>query len=114
VSTPEDAAEHQALAARLREARNTLNLTQADVTEATGIHRSAVSEIESGRRGVTAIEIGRLAHLYRRSVEWLLGDEPGPNDDPALLKAVAPLSPTDRELLLSYARFLKSQKGRKT
>jgi transcriptional regulator with XRE-family HTH domain len=112
MSTPEDAAAHQALADRLKEARRTLGLTQADVTEATGIARSGVSAMESGHRGVTAIEIGRLAQLYRRSVEWLLGDETSPTDDPALLKAVAPLSPKDRELLLSYARFLKSQKGR--
>ena len=50
-------------------------MTQAAVAEYVGIARSAVTEIETGRRRVSGLELHRLAYLYGRDVEELLTED---------------------------------------
>lgn len=57
---------------RVAEARRAAGLNQTEVAGAVGLHRTAVSKIESGRRGVDSVELGRLAELLGRPVEWFL------------------------------------------
>lgn len=94
------------LATRLREARTTLGLRQRDTAEAIGIGRSAVAEIELGRRQVTGLELRRLARLYRRSIDWLVGATEPATLDPDLAAAMTGLTPHDRDLVVQFARFL--------
>ena len=99
------------VARRLRSARETLGLTQEDVASALGIPRTSVIAMEAGKRNVTALEIRRLARLYRREVSWLLGEgseliEDGSAEDQALFRATAQLSADDKEQVLRFARFL--------
>jgi transcriptional regulator with XRE-family HTH domain len=71
-----------ALGERLREIRRHRGLSQAEVAQAVGIPRSAMSDIERGRRGVDALELGTLAALYWCSVDHLLGElAPDPHLD---------------------------------
>ena len=100
-------AEQRTVGARLREGRETLGLTQEDVAGALGIPRTSVIAFEAGRRNVTALELRRLARLYRRTVEWLLGEdaESAPVDG-ALFRATANLSPDDKQQVLRFAQFL--------
>lgn len=58
---------------RVRTVRARLQLTQEQVAERLGIPRSAISEIESGKRQVTASELVDLAGLFGEPVEALLG-----------------------------------------
>ncbi|WP_420632492.1 helix-turn-helix domain-containing protein [Candidatus Palauibacter sp.] len=69
------AIDQQELARRLRKLRETCNMTQAAVAKHLGISRSAVTEIETGRRSVSGLELHRLAYLYARDLEELLTDE---------------------------------------
>jgi len=62
------------LARRIRELRESRGLTQAEVAAALGLHRPAVSEIEAGRRAVTAEELSGLCRLLAVPVHVLLGD----------------------------------------
>ncbi|UXA15850.1 helix-turn-helix domain-containing protein (plasmid) [Mycobacterium sp. SMC-8] len=105
-----EANEQQAVGQRLRSARETLGLTQEDVAGALGIQRTSVIAMEAGKRGVGALELRRLARLYRRSVGWVLGEEPDPDiasdDDHALYRATAELSPDDKAQVLRFAQFL--------
>ena len=80
--------EHQAVGARLRAARETLGLTQEDVAGALGIQRTSVIAMEAGKRNVSALELRRLARLYRRSVAWILGEEE--EGDPLLSLGTVP------------------------
>lgn len=96
------------LATRLREARTVLRLTQEDVAGAVGVPRSAVSDIENGKRAVTGLELRRFARLYRRPIGWFLGEEGPPLDDD-LLAATSTLADRDREQVLAFARFLTHQ-----
>lgn len=106
-----DTPEAQVLAARLREGRKTLGLTQQDVADVVGISRPAVAEVEAGHRRVSALELKRMARLYRRSVAWLLGEVDDEPPDEGLTLAVAALVPADRDQVLRFARFLAAQKG---
>ncbi len=94
------------LASRLREARTTLGLTQQNAADTIGIPRSAVAEIERGRRAVSGLELRHLARLYRRSIGWLCGDADTFTLDPELSAAMTALTAHDRDLVIQFARFL--------
>lgn len=105
------------LATRLREVRDYLGFSQQFVAESTGIPRSAISDIERGVRRVEALELRRLARLYRHPVGYFLGKDDGedvtPTEVQALARAAQDLTPEDREELLRFANFLR-QHGRTT
>ena len=63
------------LGRRLRLARKAWKLSQADVAEALDLPRSAVSEMEAGRRGVSGLELHRLAYLYGRDMADFLDED---------------------------------------
>jgi transcriptional regulator with XRE-family HTH domain len=60
------------IAARLKAAREQAGLTQGQVARILGLHRPSVSELEAGRRSVSAEELAILAETYGVSVDWLL------------------------------------------
>ncbi len=95
------------VAGRLREAREALGFTQEEVSGALGIPRTSVHAMETGKRNVSALELRRLARLYRRRVEWLLGEDAEPvGADNALHRATQTLSEEDKEQVLRFAEFL--------
>jgi len=57
---------------RLKEARESLGLSQEEVAKALGLPRPAVSKIESGNRKVSSIELVKLAGLYGRPLSFFL------------------------------------------
>ena len=102
--------EHQVVAARLRDARLAVGLTQADTATALGISRPAVAALEKGSRKVTGLELRRLARLYQRSVGWLLGDDAEPvATDTVLQRATSDQSESDKQQVLRFAQFLAAQ-----
>lgn len=56
---------------RIRLAREQAGLSQGKVAKMLGYHRPTISEIEAGRRKVTAEEIAKFAEIFRVSVVWL-------------------------------------------
>lgn len=104
--------DRQEMAARLREARESAGLTQADAATALGIPRSGVADIERGHRNVSSLELRSLARLYRRDIAWLAVAFDGADaatSDTELNEAIATLNDKDRRLVAQYARFLASQ-----
>jgi transcriptional regulator with XRE-family HTH domain len=63
------------VASRLRFARTQAGLSQAQVAEKFGLYRPAISEIEAGRRKVSAEELSTFAELYDVDVRWLAGTD---------------------------------------
>ncbi|MEJ3748883.1 XRE family transcriptional regulator [Actinomycetes bacterium KLBMP 9797] len=61
---------------RVATARAESGLTQEQLAAAIGIARSALAKIETGARGVSAIELVKIARELRRRVEWFV--DPGP------------------------------------
>ncbi|WP_329070336.1 helix-turn-helix transcriptional regulator [Amycolatopsis sp. NBC_01480] len=104
--------EQEVVGKQLRIGRETLGLTQDDVAGVLGIPRTSVVAMEGGRRNVTALELRRLARLYRRSVQWLLGEEEAAAEvDSALYRATSELSEGDKEQVLRFAQFLATTDG---
>lgn len=65
---------------RLRQARDSAGLSQAQVAKLMGLHRPAVTDIESEKRRVSAGELTTFAKLYHVSVEYLTGDNLNKNE----------------------------------
>ncbi|MGQ0836309.1 MAG: helix-turn-helix domain-containing protein [Gammaproteobacteria bacterium] len=117
---PASEVERRRLCERLRQAREYLNLSQDEVASHLGIPRTALTNIESGQRRIDAIELKRLADLYRQPVSHFTGEEEAtalPADVTHLARAAVKLSVKDREELSRFAEYLRARsapkKGRK-
>jgi len=65
----------ECIASRLRSAREMAGLSQGQVAKMLGMHRPTISEIEAGRRNVTAEELKNLSSIYDVSISWLACDD---------------------------------------
>lgn len=102
---------------RLKEAREYLGFSQDQVATFIGVPRSAISLIETGQRKVDAIELKKLAGLFKRPVSHFTGEEVEDVFDSAdvqhLARKVSSLSEDDREELSRFADFLRARKKSK-
>jgi transcriptional regulator with XRE-family HTH domain len=112
---PELNDDRSALAARLKEMREYLKLSQEEVAQMLKIPRSAISLIENGERRVEAVELKRFAEVYQCPLEHLTGsvakDDHNSKQIAFLARAVSKLSQKDRDELLRFARFLGDKRG---
>jgi transcriptional regulator with XRE-family HTH domain len=109
--------DRKTLGERLREAREYLGFSQEEVATFLGVPRSALSLMETGQRKVDALELKKLAGLYKRPVGYFTGEEPEETsfgaDIKHLARKVSDLSPDDREELSRFADFLRARKQKK-
>lgn len=63
------------LANRLRLAREQAGLSQAQVARLIKKHRPTISEIEAGRRKVSADELEAFSRIYEVTISWLTGSD---------------------------------------
>src|ERR1700677_193561 len=94
-----DEEERRRLGDRLREARKYLGLKQEEVATYLKIPRTALTDIENGQRRVEAIELTRLAKLYRQPIGYFAGEDAAaslPIDVAHLARKAADLSEQDR------------------
>lgn len=106
-------AERRQLGERLREARKYLGLRQEEVAAHLKIPRTALSDIEGGQRRVEALELARLAKLYRQPVSYFTGEDAAaaalPADVAHIARQAADLSAQDREELGRFAEYLRAR-----
>ncbi|MFD1631088.1 helix-turn-helix domain-containing protein [Pseudopedobacter beijingensis] len=102
--------EREQIAERLKEARVMSGLSQENAAKILQIQRPAISEIESGKRKVSAEEIIQFAKLYKVSTSWLLLKE----EDESVLdeqikvaaRELSNMNESDRKKLLEILRIL--------
>ena len=104
------------IGSRLRMTREMSGLSQAQVAKALSLHRPSISEIEAGRRKVSAEELCKLAEIYDVKLTWLTGTDIGesPEEDKRIKLAarqLAKLNLKDRKRVLYLLRVLQSSKG---
>jgi transcriptional regulator with XRE-family HTH domain len=108
--------EKQSIALRLRQAREYAGLSQNQVARLLNMHRPTISEIEAGRRKVSAGELNRFAHTYDVSVSWLVGEGIGASNDDATVELAArelsKLKKEDRETVIRLLRSLSGRGGK--
>jgi len=106
--------DRKTLGERLREAREYLGFSQEEVATFLGVSRSALSLVETGQRKVDALELKKLASLYKRPVGYFTDEELQDSsfgaDVKHLARKVSELSPDDREELSRFADFLRARK----
>src|SRR5260221_13917196 len=88
------------LGERLRRSREYLGLSQSEVAEYMGLSRPAVTNMETGKRKVSTLELTRLASLYRQPYEYFVGEVSEFVEDKtagALYRTARDLSERDRE-----------------
>ncbi len=107
----EDSEQRSKLARRLRVAREHSGLSQEAVAERLNLQRPAISEIEAGRRRVSATELRTLSELYHTSMEWLVSGE---SEEPSKLdlaaRGLSRLKPEDLETILDLLKSLRDPK----
>jgi transcriptional regulator with XRE-family HTH domain len=117
VHSKDDVEERKRLGARLRDARKYLGLKQEEVAGYLKIQRTALTDIESGQRKVEAIELAKLAKLYRQPVGFFTGEDDAgaalPLDIAHLARKAANLSKEDRDELGRFAEYLSSRTSSK-
>src|SRR5207247_7699001 len=106
--------DRRALGERLRVAREYLGCSQDQVATFLGVPRSALSLMETGQRKVDALELKKLAGLYKRPVGYFTGEEAEETsfgaDVKHLARKVSELAPADRAELSRFADFLRARK----
>jgi transcriptional regulator with XRE-family HTH domain len=106
--------DRKVMGSRLREAREYVGFSQDEVAKYLGVSRSALSNIETGTRKVEALELKKLASLYKRTVTHFTGengdDESFGEDVAHLARKAKELSPEDRAELGRFADFLRAKK----
>jgi transcriptional regulator with XRE-family HTH domain len=108
-----DDEERRRLGNRLREARKYLGLKQEEVATYLKIPRTALTDIENGQRRVEAIELTRLAKLYRQPIGYFTGEDEAsaglPVDVAHLARQAVDLSLQDRNELGRFAEYLRAR-----
>ncbi|OKI17390.1 hypothetical protein A6A25_41010 [Saccharothrix sp. CB00851] len=88
----------EALAARIRDAREAAKLTQAQVAGELGISRPTLIAMEKGTRAVSPAELVKLAQVYGRDVANLLRPSRPPASLRARFRTGLMTSPVDSDL----------------
>lgn len=94
------------IAEKLKEARNLSGLSQEQSAKKLGIQRPTISEIEAGRRKVSAEEIIQFAELYKVEPSWLLSNE-DKSYDANFMFAARELEKLDQEDIKKLIGILK-------
>ena len=112
LSTDED---RQAIANRLRTAREHAGLSQGQVAKLFGYQRPTISEIEAGRRRVSAEELAKLCEIYDVSISWAATEQAEVSNPMVELAAreLAKLKKVDLDKVMNLLQTLRKSE-RKT
>jgi transcriptional regulator with XRE-family HTH domain len=103
----------EVIGAKLREARDYLQISQEEAAAAANIPRSAISLIESGQRKLDLVELMSLAKLYQRPMAYFTEESYSVAQDPGaavFARKYSELSESDRKELTQFAEFLLMRK----
>ena len=98
------------IANRLRTARDMAGLSQGQAARQMGWHRPTISQIEAGRRKVSAEELSLLAELYAVNIPWILGEQGSESASAKAMLAARELSKMREEDLDRLLRLISSLK----
>ena len=103
-------AEREKIAARLKQARILAGLSQAQAADKLDVLRPTISEIESGRRKVSADELIQFAEMYKVDTAWLLHEEVD-EDYKFAARELSKLSKGDREKIFEIIKLFPKEKS---
>ena len=102
----------RALYERIKEARTELHLSQDYVAKFLGVNRTAIVEIESGKRKVSADELGKLSELFQIPAEELLNGRSTEMPVQMFARRFGALDEADQQEILNLIEFKRMMKER--
>ena len=98
---------------RIQRAPSSFDLSQSQAAQQLGVSRPSISEMEAGRRNISATELLSLADLYGVRTDWLSGQEASSLEHPDLelvARKIAGLKNEDVEHLIDLLTSIVSQR----
>ena len=102
----------RALYERIKEARTELHLSQDYVAKFLGVNRTAIVEIESGKRKVSADELGKLSELFQIPADELLNGRSTEMPVQMFARRFGALDEVDQQEILNLIEFKRMMKER--
>ena len=102
----------RALYERIKEARTELHLSQDYVAKFLGVNRTAIVEIESGKRKVSADELGKLSELFLIPADELLNGRSTEMPVQMFARRFGALDEADQQEILNLIEFKRMMKER--
>lgn len=104
---------------RLKELRKSAGLNQQQLADMVGVTQAALSGWETEKFQIDNYSLSKLAEIFNVTIGYLLGQEEKQNSldeqlegvEFALFGEIHDLSDAEKEDILSYVRFRKSQRG---
>lgn len=97
---------------RVRQARTELHLSQDYVARYLGIGRSAVAEMESNKRKISAEELGKLSDLFLIPADELLHGKKIDMPTQVFARSFESLGESDQQEILNLMKFKQAMKER--
>ena len=86
---------------RIKKARTDLHLSQEYVANFLGVNRSAIVEIESGKRKVSAEELGKFGELFQIQTDELLYGKIASSSTKKFIREFDSLDETDQKEIMN-------------
>lgn len=102
----------RALYERIKEARTELHLSQDYVAKFLGVNRTAIVEIESGKRKVSADELGKFSELFKIPADELLNGRNTEMPVQMFARRFGALDEADQQEILNLIEFKRMMKER--
>lgn len=102
----------RALYERIKEARTELHLSQDYVAKFLGVNRTAIVEIESGKRKVSADELGKFSELFQIPADELLNGRCTEMPVQMFARRFGALDEADQQEILNLIEFKRMMKER--
>lgn len=97
---------------RIKKARTELHLSQDYVAKFLEVNRTAIVEIESGKRKVSAEELGKFSKLFQISVDELLNGKSTEMPAQMFARKFGALDESDQQEILNLIEFKRMMKER--
>ncbi len=99
----------QELAQKLYLARRASGMSQEEVADVLSVSRPTISQIETGRRGVSSLEMAKLAKLYGRSLSSFFEEDFERREDPLIiLFRATTLQPEDQQVIKDFEQLCRT------
>lgn len=102
----------KSLGEKIRKLREENGLTQEELARKLGIPRPSVSQIESGRREVTATELQKLSRILEISTDELLSEDDRKKED-IKLRQMGKLPPFNKDMFKQVLLYILTKCGGK-
>jgi len=101
------------IASRMRTAREQAGLSQGQVAKLIGYQRPTISEIEAGRRKVSANELRKFSEIYNVGISWLSGNNAveGEGEIEIAARELSKLRKEDFNKVINIIKSLSDDKG---